>query len=58
VRIVVTFPPGGASDIVARVLAEALSTRMGARFVVDNRAGGAGTIGAATSPSSRPTATR
>ena len=46
VRVVVTFPPGGASDIVARVLAEALSTRMGARFVVDNRAGGAGTIGA------------
>ena len=47
VRIVVVFPPGGASDIVARVLADALSTRMGARFVVDNRAGGAGTIGAA-----------
>jgi len=47
VRIVVVFPPGGASDIVARVLAEALSTRMGARFIVDNRAGAAGTIGAA-----------
>ncbi len=47
VRIVVVFPPGGASDIVARVLADALSTRMGARFVVDNRAGAAGTIGAA-----------
>ena len=48
VRIVVVFPPGGASDIVARVLAEALSARMGgARFVVENRAGAAGTIGAA-----------
>ncbi|GAA0568661.1 tripartite tricarboxylate transporter substrate binding protein [Craurococcus roseus] len=47
VRIMVVFPPGGASDIVARVLAEALSARMGARFVVDNRAGAAGTIGAA-----------
>ena len=47
VRVVVTFPPGGASDIVARVLADALSARMNARFVVDNRAGGAGTIGAA-----------
>ncbi len=48
VRIVVVFPPGGASDIVARVLAEALSARMGgARFMVDNRAGAAGTVGAA-----------
>ena len=47
VRIVVVFPPGGASDIAARVLAEALSARMNARFVVDNRAGAAGTIGAA-----------
>jgi tripartite-type tricarboxylate transporter receptor subunit TctC len=47
VRLVVVFPPGGASDIVGRVLADALSTRMGARFVVDNRAGAAGTIGTA-----------
>jgi tripartite-type tricarboxylate transporter receptor subunit TctC len=48
IRIVVVFPPGGASDIVARLLAEALSARIpGARFVVDNRAGAAGTIGAA-----------
>ncbi|WP_376091598.1 Bug family tripartite tricarboxylate transporter substrate binding protein [Roseomonas sp. CCTCC AB2023176] len=47
VRVVVTFPPGGSSDIVARVLAEALSQRMNARFVVDNRPGAGGTIGAA-----------
>jgi len=47
VRIVVVFPPGGASDIAARVLADALSARMNARFVVDNKAGAAGTIGAA-----------
>ena len=47
VRIVVTFPPGGASDIVARVLADALSQRLGARFVVDNRPGAGGTLGAA-----------
>jgi tripartite-type tricarboxylate transporter receptor subunit TctC len=46
VRIVVVFPPGGSSDIVARVLADALSARMNARFVVDNRPGAGGTLGA------------
>lgn len=45
-RIVVTFPPGGASDIVARVMADVLSQRLAARFVVDNRPGAGGTLGA------------
>jgi tripartite-type tricarboxylate transporter receptor subunit TctC len=46
-RIVVTFPPGGSSDIVARVLAEALTQRLGQRVIVDNRPGAGGTLGAA-----------
>lgn len=46
VRIVVVFPPGGSSDIVARVLADALSARLNARVVVDNRPGAGGTLGA------------
>lgn len=46
VRIVVVFPPGGSSDIVARVLAEDFSTRFGQRFVVDNRPGAGGTVAA------------
>lgn len=46
IRIVVTFPPGGASDIVARVLAEAMSQSLGQRAVVDNRPGAGGTLGA------------
>ncbi len=44
VSIVVPYPPGGAVDGVARVLATELSASTGKTFVVDNRAGGAGGI--------------
>ena len=46
IRIVVTFPPGGASDIVARVLADAMTPRLGQRVIVDNRPGAGGTLAA------------
>ena len=46
VRIVVTFPPGGTSDLVARLLAQHLDADFGQKAVVDNRPGAAGTVAA------------
>ncbi|HWX47049.1 MAG TPA: tripartite tricarboxylate transporter substrate binding protein [Roseomonas sp.] len=47
VRIVVPWAPGGAVDVVARRMAQKLSTRLGQPFVVENKSGATGTIGAA-----------
>lgn len=45
VRVVMPFPPGGAPDMVGRLLSQRLSERLGQQFVVENRVGAGGNIG-------------
>src|SRR5689334_9697889 len=44
-KIIVGFPPGGATDIQARLMGQWLSERLGQQFIVDNRPGASGNIG-------------
>jgi tripartite-type tricarboxylate transporter receptor subunit TctC len=54
VRFVVGFPPGGQQDIVARLLSQWLSERLGQQFLVENRSGAGGNIGAEAVVNSPP----
>ena len=46
VTMVVPFPPGGSTDLIARTLGPKLQERLGGTFITDNKAGATGTIGA------------
>ena len=52
IKFIVTYPPGGGNDIIARLLAAKMSESMGQAVLVDNRAGAGGTIGAAAAAKS------
>jgi len=54
VRVIVPYPPGGPTDIVARVVFQQVSEQTGQTFVIDNRAGAGGNIGAEVVAKSAP----
>ena len=54
VAVVVPFPAGGSTDSIARILASRLQEKLGSVWIVDNRPGATGTIGAASVKRSAP----
>ena len=54
VTLLVPFPPGGSSDMIARTLGPKLQEKLGGTFVVTNQAGAGGTVGAAAAKRAAP----
>ncbi len=54
IRVIVAYPPGGSTDIIARIIGQSMSERYGHTVVVDNRSGAAGMIGASIAAQSAP----
>jgi tripartite-type tricarboxylate transporter receptor subunit TctC len=54
VRVIIVFPPAGATDIVGRLAFQKVAEQLGQQFIIDNRPGAGGTIGAAIAAKSPP----
>jgi tripartite-type tricarboxylate transporter receptor subunit TctC len=54
IRLIVPFAPGGVTDVIARLWAQAMSQRLGQNFYVENQGGGGGNLGAGTAARLQP----
>lgn len=54
VRLIISYPPGGTSDLVTRILAQDFTARLGQSFIVDNRPGAGGMIGTDIAAKAKP----
>jgi tripartite-type tricarboxylate transporter receptor subunit TctC len=54
ITMVVPYPPGGATDVIGRILGQRLSTALGQQVVIENRGGAGGNIGAAVVAKAKP----
>lgn len=54
IKLLVPYPPGGATDVIGRVVGQALAKQLGTTVVVDNKSGASGSIGAAEVAKSKP----
>jgi tripartite-type tricarboxylate transporter receptor subunit TctC len=54
VTLIVPFPPGGSSDMIARAVQPKLQEKLGGTFIIDNRGGAGGTLGAAAAKRAAP----
>ncbi|MBL0143243.1 MAG: tripartite tricarboxylate transporter substrate binding protein [Betaproteobacteria bacterium] len=54
IRLIVPFPPGGGTDILGRIVSDKLSTTLGWKVVVENKAGAGGTVGLDAASKAKP----
>jgi tripartite-type tricarboxylate transporter receptor subunit TctC len=54
IKLIVAFPPGGATDVIARVVGQPLGQRLGQQVIVDNRPGSNGNIAAEVAAKAKP----
>lgn len=54
IKVIIPFPPGGPTDVLGRIVAQKLSERLGQSFVIDNKPGASGMIGADMVAKSQP----